>query len=451
MWPRKAPWFTGTLVPDGGFAAELLMIKTCQMNVSVYIASRLQLKPDGGHRSPGVVIAISGIAVAVTVMILTLSVVTGFKNGIRDKVIGFDSELTVTALPATDEFGYADPATAMFHYDADLDKAIRLTVGDDVDIRPTMTATAVLKTDSAFLGLNLMAWDADTDYPFIERHMVEGTLPDYRADSTANQAVISRVAADELNLAIGDKVYTYFFTGGNMRTRRVTVAGIYDTMFGERDRMVAFCSMPLLRGVYSVDSLTVGGVMIAGMDLDRVSDASVDLQNMLLRKIYNGEMPKALEVSTVYNTGAVYFGWLDLLDTNVWVIIFLMTVVASFTLVSSLFILILERVRMIGLLKSLGATNMQVRRIFLFLAMKIVIWGMVAGNLLAVALILIQMKWHIIPLDPESYYLSYVPTEFNLFHLVAVDVATLVVSWLVMVFPSMIISTISPARSMRYE
>lgn len=421
------------------------------MNLSLYIASRLQLKPADGHRSPGVVIAVTGMAVAVAVMILTLSVVTGFKDSITEKVVGYDSELTVTAVPAVNEYGYTEPESALFQCDGVVTEAVRNLLGKDAEIRGMLTATSILKTDSAFIGLTLMGWTPETEYTFISDHLTEGVMPDYQQDSTLNHAVLSAATARELSLGVGDRLYAYFFTDGNLRARRLTVAGIYDTMFGERDRMIGICSLPLLQGVYGVNSKMVSSVAINGLDMTTLREDATLLQTRLMKDYYAGRVAEPLKVSTVYETGAVYFGWLDLLDTNVWVIIILMTVVASFTLVSSLFILILERVRTIGILKSLGATNRQVRRVFLFLAMKIVVRGMLIGNAVAICMILLQSHFHLIPLDPESYYLNYVPMELNLLHLLAVNLVTLVIAWLVMVFPSMIISTISPSRTMRYE
>lgn len=421
------------------------------MDLSLYIASRLQLKPSDGHRSPGVVIAVTGMAVAVAVMILTLAVVTGFKDSITEKVVGYDSELTVTAIPTTNEYGYTDPASTLFQCTPALTDAVYEALGKEATVRGVLSATSILKTDSAFTGLTLVGWQPEVDYPFIRRHITEGALPDFSADSTLNHAVISLATARELSLNVGDRVFAYFFTDGNLRARRLTVTGIYDTMFGERDRLFAICSMQLLQGIYSADSLTVNELMIDGIGMGNIPECSENLQARLVKDYYNGTLPTALQVETVYTTGAVYFSWLELLDTNVWVIIILMTLVASFTLVSSLFILILERVRTIGMLKALGATNRQIRRIFLFLAMKIVVWGMVIGNVIAIGIILLQTHYHIIPLDPEAYYLNYVPTEFSLWQLLAVNLSTIVIAWLVMVFPSMIIATISPSRTMRYE
>ncbi|MDE7153673.1 MAG: ABC transporter permease [Muribaculaceae bacterium] len=421
------------------------------MNFSVYIASRLQLKPADGRRSPGVTIAVTGMAVAVAVMILTLSVVTGFKKSITEKVVGYFSQISVTALPSTDENGLTDPASTLFRCDSTIVNAVHEALGDDVTMRAAITATTILKTDSAFVGLTLMGWLPDDDFPFIRENIVEGYLPDYSSDTTLNQAVISQTTARELSLELGDRVYAYFFTDGNLRARRLTVAGIYDTMFGERDRMMTVCSPALLQGIYGVDSLTVNNLMIDGIPADAIAGDAQKLQMRLIREYYAGAVPCALQVVTVETLGAQYFSWLELLDTNVWVIIILMTVVASFTLVSSLFILILERVRTIGLLKSLGAANSQIQRIFLLLAMKIVLWGMGVGNILAIALILLQSHFHLLPLDPEAYYLDHVPMEFNILHLIAVDLGTLLIAWLVMVFPSMIIATISPSRTIRYE
>ncbi|MDE6266961.1 MAG: ABC transporter permease [Muribaculaceae bacterium] len=421
------------------------------MNLSVFIASRLQLTPADGRHSPGVVIAVTGMAVAVAVMLLTLAVVTGFKDAITQKVVGYDSELTVAPVPAVNEYGFTDPESTLFKYDEVISGVVRGALGDDVSVRGMLSATSILKTDSAFVGLTLMGWTPDADYPFIRDHITRGELPDYSNDSTINSVVISAATARELSLEPGDRLYAYFFTDGNLRARRITVAGVFDTMFGERDRLAAVCSLPLLQGVYGADSLTISSLMIDGVGMEGVQEASEKLQGAILKEYYRGSLTSGMQVTTVFTNGAVYFGWLDLLDTNVWVIILLMAVVASFTLVSSLFILILERVRTIGILKAMGAANMQIRRIFLFLAMKIVLRGMAVGNAVALAVMFLQGRFHIIPLDPEAYYLNYVPVEFNLLHLLAVNLGTLIIAWLVMVFPSMIIATISPSRTMRYE
>ncbi len=159
----------------------------------------------------------------------------------------------------------------------------------------------------------------------------------------------------------------------------------------------------------------------------------------------------AYHITDVLETNALYFNWLDLLDTNVAVIIILMTIVSAFTLISSLFIIILERVNMIGLMKALGATNSLIRKIFIYMSERLVIRGIIIGDILAIGIILLQQHTHFLHLDPEAYYLSYVPVEFNWWYLALLNIGVIIVSCAVLIVPSAAISRMTPAKTLRYE
>lgn len=413
------------------------------MNLSLMISKRLRLKPEGKGRrqSPGVTIAVTGIAVAVVVMILTLAVVSGFQNQVRQKVMGFDSQITVK------KYTTNSSESPFFSFNDSISGVMRSVLPEGAVLSPCISATTLLKTDEDYIGLQLVS-DDETLNGYISEYLVEkgdSILPDEKS------IVISRITATRLNLCRGDRIYAHFFVDGNVKTRRLMVSAVYDTSFGERDKRIAFCDSRLLRSVYDLDANDVEKIHISGLQFSEIESLAEDLQQVFVAEYYSGGVGEVYQVESVLRTGAAYFGWLDLLDTNVVVIIILMTVVAAFTLVSSLFILVLERVRMIGVLKALGATNGMVSRIFVYLAMRIMAYGLLIGNVSGLLLIWVQWQFRVLPLDPEAYYLSYVPVEFNFIPWILLNVGAVLVAWLVLILPAMVVSRISPATTIRYE
>lgn len=216
--------------------------------------------------------------------------------------------------------------------------------------------------------------------------------------------------------------------------------------------MYAFTPLAMLQRLAHVDSITGSVVEISGLDDSQVDQATSEIHDALLRQLteHPGETPLYV-IDNVHHTGAVYFTWLSLLDTNVVVILILMAVVSGFTLISCLFILILERVRMIGLLKAMGATNGFVRRIFIYMAQRIVVRGLLIGNIVGIGLLLIQKYCHVLPLDADAYYLDYVPVEIGWWWILLLNICAIILSWLILILPSQAIARLSPAESMRYE
>ena len=288
------------------------------------------------------------------------------------------------------------------------------------------------------------------EWQFFADNMIAGAVP---ADTAgANVVVISENTARKLGVGVGDKIDTHFLAGDNLRTRRLMVTGLFATHFHDFDDTFALTSIEMLQQLNRVDSLTGTAVEIRNLPLNQSQAVARHLMDeMIHHSALHPDHPMIYDVATIADTGGQYLNWLDLLDTNVAVIIVLMAFVAGFTLISSLFIIILERVGMIGLLKALGATNGQVRRIFIYMAMRLVITGVAIGTLLAIAIALIQSRYHLMPLSPESYYLSFVPMQINWLHVALVDVTALVVAALVLILPSQLVASMSPASTLRYE
>lgn len=418
------------------------------MNFELFIARRLRLKSDKPQsKSPSTTIAIVGVALAIIIMMIAIVVVLGFKHEIRDKVMGFDAQLTI--LPAT---GYGENlADENIEY-SDTLRQILSSALPHAKMSLVMRQPGILKTEDDFAGVIIKGMDTGHDWQFIKDNLIEGIIPDYtNYEETKNKIIISQTTASSLRLSVGDKIYAYFFRDNNIRTRRFEIAAIYESHFGEYDKLMVFSSISTLQKLAGLSDNQGTSVEVRGLDHDEIINNAHQLQECLVQSCYSGEIDRLYQVDNVYRSGALYFNWLDLLDTNVVVILILMAFVSGFTLISSMFIIILERINMIGVMKSLGATNKQIRKIFIYLTERLVLKGMVIGNVVALILIFLQKTYKLLPLDPEAYYLNYVPVELNLWHVLLLNVGVLLISCAILILPSYLISTISPARTIRVE
>lgn len=413
------------------------------MNTPLWISGRLSLNRSG---RTGVVIAVAGVALAVMVMEFTLAVVVGFKHEIQRKLMGFDAQITVEAPIAASDGLQQDFLTLTPELNAII---ARTAPGAEVSL--ALRQPGIVKTNDDFEGALFIARDPASDFSFERGNIRRGVWPDFAQDSTRNDLVISETMAGALDLDVGDKVYSTFIIGEDVRLRRQTVVGIYRSDFGDYDKTVCYASMPFLQSVAGIEADAGTRVDLRGLPVGDIEEISAELQSGLLTAAAIGDLDAYYPVRNIMQTGAMYFNWLALLDTNVVVIFILMLAVSGFTLVSSLFILILERVRTIGILRALGAGKPAVRRIFVYLTMKTVGIGLLIGNILGIGLLLVQRIWHIIPLDPEMYYLSSVPVEINWLYFLLLNLGVAVASWLILVLPAHLASGIDPAGAVKYE
>ena len=402
----------------------------------IALAMRLYFSSEGErrHSRPAIRVALAGMIVGVMVMILTICIVVGFKQTVSQKVAGFGAHIQVVSFDNNNTYDLR-PIEVSDSLLAQLASYEHVAAAS-----PFVTKPGMLKTDSDFHGMVLKG----TDYwSFFARNIVEGELP-----SAPNQVILSRRIADDLFLRVGDPVYAYFVDESDVRARRFTISGIYETGFGQFDEL--FVVAPLETAQRLLDSQSYSGVEILVDDMryldetaDRIYFATV---NHLDEEGYN-----LYYVQTLKEQNPAVFAWLDLLDMNVVVIIILMLLVAGFNLVSGLIILILDGVQLIGTLKALGATNRFVRRIFLTQAALLIGKGVLYGNILGFALAAVQYFAHIVPLDAATYYVSYVPVAFPWGWLAALNIMTILISLLILLLPSMIIAKISPAKVMHFE
>ena len=403
------------------------------------IAMRLYFSKDGEKRTsrPAVRVALAGMIVGVLVMILTICVIVGFKQTITQKIAGFGAHIQLVSFDNNNTYD-------MQPIEVDDSLLCQLQSYPYVQaVAPFTTKPGMLKTDSSFHGIVLKG----TDYwDFFAANIVEGTIP-----QTPQEVIISQSVLNRLNLQIGGTVNAYFVSEtADVRARRWKIVGVYQTGFEQFDQLFIIAPMETASRLQGWEEKNYSGVEILLSDvshLDEVADEMYfDVVNKVDENGYN-----IYYIQTLHQQNPAVFAWLDLLDMNVIVIIILMLLVAGFNIISGLIILIMESVRLIGTLKALGADNHFVRRIFLTQAALLVGKGVVWGNIIGLAIAAIQYFWHIIPLDPITYYVSYVPITFAWGWIILLNVLTIALSMLILLLPSMIITRISPAKVMHFE
>lgn len=392
---------------------------------------------------PAIRIATIGVAIGLAVMIITVSVVLGFKHTIRDKVVGFGGHIQVHNVLL---FNDVDPYSICVN--DSLRDAISKIEGVNHVERYSVTQ-GLLKTEDDFLGVAFKGVGPEFNATFLKEHLLEGEIPQFSDSTSHYQLLMSKMIADKLKLKAGDKVFAYFIGSDDVKTRKYTVCGIYQTNMTRFDESLCFTDLYTvnkLNGWGKEDCTSIG---VTVNDLDQIDVTEENFINTVNRS--SDEKGNMLTSQTIYDSYPQVFMWLELLDINVWIILALMVCVAGFTMISGLLIIILERTQMIGVLKALGARNKTVRHTFLWFAVFIIGQGMLWGNIIGIGIVLLQQYTGIISLDPQTYYVSEAPMELNVPLILLLDVVTLLICVFVLIAPSYLISHIHPAKSMRYE
>lgn len=415
------------------------------MNFPLFIARKIY-SDKGDKRKvsrPAITIATIGVAIGLAVMIVTVSVVLGFKHTIRDKVIGFGSHIQVINFL---NLQTTDPNPLCI--DDSLMKAMSKADGVKHVERYAITQ-GILKTDDDFLGISFKGIAAEYNLDFIRNNLLEGSIPEFSDKVSHNKVLISKMTADKLKLHAGDKVYAYFISNNDVRARKFTVSGIFETNLKAFDSSLCFTDLYTTVRLNNWEQNQCTGAEILVSDFARLDEFAWNFAKQHNRTSdHDGNI---ITSQTITESYPGIFSWLDLLDINVWIILGLMVCVAGFTMISGLLIIILERTNMIGLLKALGATNTSVRHTFLWFAVFIIGRGLVLGNALGIGLVLLQKYTGIVTLDATNYYVSIAPVDIDIPVFVALNVATLVACFFVLIAPSFLVSHIRPARSMRME
>ena len=415
------------------------------MNAELFIAKRIykgDKKNDKRVSSPAIKIAIASIALGLAVMIVAVCIIVGFKKEVRAKVVGFGSHIQITAFESSSSYEHSPISFS------DTLAAI-LTANPNIrHFQEFITKPGIIKTDDNFLGVVLKGVSEEYDWEFFRKNMLEGTILQTNDTSRVNQAIISKNIADKLRLKIGDS-FTCYFVQEPVRARRFQISGIYSTNFEDYDKLYVIVGSNVLSSLNGWDSDMVSGIEVLVRDYDNLDRVAQDL--FFDMASYKDRLGNALYTRSIKDINPMIFNWLDLLDMNVWVIIILMLVVSGFTMISGLLIIILERTNMIGMLKSMGARDFSIRKVFLYLSAFLIGQGMLWGNIIALIFCLIQEQFQLLTLDPATYYLSAVPIDLNPLYIILLNIGTLIVSLLMMIGPSYLVARITPAKSIRFE
>lgn len=414
------------------------------MNLELFIAKRIHFSKGEGEKkasSPAIKIAIAGVAIGLAAMILALSIVIGFKKEVRNKVVGFGSHIQITNLNNTTSYETLPVAVTPGLLD---------TLSHETGIAHAQiyaTKPSIIKTDSAFQGIILKGVGEDYDWDFFKKNMIDGKIINPDDTTITNQVIISKNIADKLNLKTGDSFISYFVQ--ERSARKFNITGIYSTNFEDYDKLFVITDIRLIQRLNKWQPDQVSGIELLVNDFEQLDQLT---QNIYLDMMtYRDVDGNTFLTRSIKEMNPMIFSWLDLLDMNVWVIMILMFAISVFTMISGLLIIILERTNMIGILKTLGARNFNIRKTFLYVSSFLILKGMLWGNIIALTVLLLQRYFGLIKLDPNTYYVSEMPVDINILHIILINIATLTLSVLAMVGPSYLIAKISPAKSLRFE
>ena len=417
------------------------------MNFPLFIARRIYSDHIGDQQKvskPAIRIAVAGVAIGLAVMIISVCVVLGFKHTIRDKVVGFGSHIQVANFYTLQSSAIDQPIAI----GDSMMNVLKKTEGVKHVQRFAMKQ-GILKTDNDFLGVMFKGVGPEFDSTFIHKNMVEGNIPHFSDQQSTNRILISKDMASKLRVKAGDRIFAYFIGEGGVRTRRFTISGVYQTNLAQYDKTTCFCDLYTARKLNAWTDDMVTGAELTVNDFKQLSTTANDIINRVNRT--QDQYGNTFSSKTIRELSPQIFSWLDLLDLNVWIILAIMTAVAVVTMISGLLIIILERTTMIGVLKALGARNSTVRHTFLWFAAFIIGKGLLIGDALALALILLQKFTGFAKLDPQTYYVDVVPVELDWMLIVALNVGTMLIALFALIAPSYLVSHIHPAKSMRYE
>jgi len=414
------------------------------MNLPYFIAQRLikGRREETSFSRPVNVIAIIGIALGLAVMILAVSILTGFKQQIRDKIVGFgsniqilnfDTNLSLETIPISESVSFIPE--------------IKQIPGIS-HIQVFATKAGIIKTVDAIQGVVLKGVGSDFDWRFFESNIVDGSVFTVTDTGRTNQVIISKKISDMLRLKTGDS-FAMYFVQDPPRSRKFTVSGIYETSLEEFDKMYVYCDIGHIKRLNGWEDDPVSGFEIFIDDFDNLDGMTKAVRDVVGYRLVENE--PQFRVTNIRQRYPQIFDWLNFQDLNVIIIITLMLLVAGFNMISGLLILILEKTNMIGIFKALGSENGTIRKVFLYQAAYLIGKGLLWGNIFGIGLAFIQLKTGIITLDPSSYYIKMVPVNLELSHILLLNAGTMAAIILMLLIPSQLISRIAPVKAIKYD
>ncbi len=413
------------------------------MNIEYFIAKRLSVGKEAKRYVSRSIVRFASVSIALglAVMIITVSVVTGFKNKITYKIFGFGSHIQIVNFDSNSSYETVPitPNPAILKEIASLP--------DVKHVQQFATKPGIIKTRNEIQGVVLKGIDKDFDWSFFKENLISGEIISI-SDTVSNNILISKFIASLLKLKTGDEI-AMFFVQDPPRMRRFKISGIYETGMEEFDKLFVYADIKHIQKLNNWNKNEITGYEIALTGYKKIDKVHHEVTNIVGLKL--NPDGSGLKVTDIKERYTQIFDWLNLQNMNVWIILALMLLVAGFNMVSGLIILILERTNMIGLLKSLGASNSLVSNIFLYQSGFLIIKGLIWGNVIGVSICLLQYHFNFIPLDQSSYFLNSVPINLNIFYLLLLNIGTAILTLAMLVVPSMIISRVTPESTLRFN
>jgi lipoprotein-releasing system permease protein len=406
------------------------------LNYELFIARRITFSRERTMISrPIVRIALAGVALGFAVMIVTLAIVTGFKIEIRDKVIGFGSHIQVSNYDENNSYE-TKPIDRSAGFADSLSK-----IDGVKHVQEFATKAGIIKTATEIEGVVAKGIGKDYDWTYFKEHLVEGNIFSTGDSAKTDAVLISKNLSKRLSLKVGDGLVMYFIQNPP-RARKFHISGIYETGLEEFDNRFIFCDIGHIRKLNDWSESQTGGYELSVNDFSTLDKVATDVYNIT---------PAYLNARSIRELYPQIFDWLNLQDINGVIIIVLMLVVSGINMISALLIIILERVNLIGMLKALGAVNVSVRKIFLYVAAFLIGRGLIIGNVVGIGLCLLQKQFGLIHLDQSSYYISYIPVNLSLTYILLLNAGTLLVCVAMMILPTLIITKITPLKALKFS
>jgi len=411
------------------------------LSLEYFIARRLITAKDykSSISAPIIKIAISAIAIGIIMMIVSVATGIGLQQKIRDKVSAFNGQIIISNFDNNNSEVTLTPISKKQDFYPDFK-----SVPEVSHIQAIATKAGIIRTENAFEGIVFKGVGGDYDWNNIKEYIVEGKVPDF--SKTLNEEVlISRLLADRLNLKVGDNFNTFFIKeeqGKMPNSRRFKITGIFNSGFQQFDATYIIGDIRHIQRINKWTPDQVGAFEVFVKDFDNIKTTGI--------QVYD-QTSSNLDTKTIIEKYSYIFDWLQLFDFNIVVILGVMILVATINMVVALLVLILERTQMIGILKAMGANNWTVRKIFLYNAFYLIIRGLFWGNLIGIAILLIQQQFGVVQLNPENYYVNQAPVYLNWGYIALLNLLTITICFIVLLIPSYIITKISPVKAIRFD
>lgn len=416
------------------------------MNLELYIARRLRTENANSRISaPSVRIATIGIALGLMVMILSVAIISGFKQEIKNKVFGIGAHIHISNFDSNNSY----ESHPIERDSAFIDKLFE--TGNIKAVQAYATKPGIIHTKEQIQGIVLKGYDGSFDDTFINNNLIAGHSIKFDNPQKSDTVLISKATADALFLNVGDKFHTYFFQNKNnkIRVRPFIVGGIFKTNLPEFDELFLFCDLRQIQRLNKWEDNQISGYEVTINNFNKLEEVAYETYLISANRL--DKTGSSLISRSIKELYPEIFSWLEIIDVNVWIILIMMLIVSCVNMISGVLILILERSTTIGILKAMGNPDWNIRKVFVYLSGFIVSRGMLWGNIIAISICLIQHYFHIIPLDPVNYYVESVPINLKLTHLLLLNIGTLISVVLMMFIPSVLITKISPIKSIQFD